>query len=92
MEIVLDARDSLYYQGARAVQVLQQEYPGIGSSRSRSRSRGLCGVCTHLPPGPGLLSVSSWGDPSQGFLLYFPIILSLRSGKGPDKKHPKMPV
>ena len=39
MEIFLEARDSLYYQGAKAVQVLQQEYPGIGRSRSRSRSR-----------------------------------------------------
>lgn len=61
MEIFLEARDSLYYQGAKAVQVLQQEYPGIG---------------------PGLLSVSSWGDPSQGFLLYFPVILSLSYPRG----------
>ena len=30
-------------------------------------------------PGDLLLGISSWGDPGQAFVLYFPIILSIRS-------------
>ncbi len=57
----MEARQALYYYGARAIEYFQQAQPDTG---------------------PGLLTISSLGDPSKGFILYFPIILGLNYVKG----------